>query len=249
MSKIVKVEVDEKGIARLQMRDTANKNIFSPELVEEFLEGLDQLESRHKPKVCIVAGLREVFSGGARKEDLVALCEGHVLVKDLLISERLINAPFPLIAAMEGHAIGGGLMIAACCDIVLAAREMRYGAVFMNMGFTPGMGCTTLLAELMGSFVANEMMYTGKMFKGSQLAQKGTNINYVLPSSQIMATAGDIAVQISEKNLDSIYLLKGCLNTKKKKLLAEARKQEDLMHRISFGFEETRQRIEDKYSK
>jgi polyketide biosynthesis enoyl-CoA hydratase PksI len=243
------IEVTDQGVAHLQMRDTDNKNIFSPDLVAGFIEGMDRLESDHKPKVCIVSGLKETFSGGARKEDLLDLCEGKILVKDLLISEKLVHAPFPLIAAMEGHAIGGGLIIAACCDIVVAAREMRYGAVFMNMGFTPGMGCTTLLAELMGPFVANEMMFTGKMFKGSQLAHMGTNINYILPSSQVMAKAEDIAKQISEKKLESIYLLKGFLNINKKKRLTEARKQEDLMHRISFGFKETRQTIEDKYGK
>ena len=249
MKSKVKIEVNDKGIAYLRMDDPANKNVFSPDLVDSFIQGMDQLETRYKPKVCIVSGLKEVFSGGARKEDLLALCDGKILVKDLLISEKLVLAPFPLIAAMEGHAIGGGLMIAACCDIVLAAREMRYGAVFMNMGFTPGMGCTTLLAELVGPLVANEMMYTGKMFKGSYLAQQGTNINYILPRDRVMAKAEDIALQISEKNLESIYLLKGSLSSKKKKLLIEARKQEDLMHRISFGFKKTRETLEEKYGK
>ena len=64
-------------------------------------------------------------------------------------------------------------------NIVIAAKESRYGAVFMNMGFTPGMGTTTLLQALMGDFIANEMMFTGKRFKGSELANKGTNINYI----------------------------------------------------------------------
>ena len=249
MNDKVKILVNKKGVAHLHMDDVENNNVFSPDLVNDFIEGMDKLESEYKPKVCIVSGLRDIFCGGARKEDLLALCDGKILVKDLSVSEKLVNASFPMIAAMEGHAIGGGLIIAACCDIVIAAKEMRYGAVFMNMGFTPGMGCTTLLAELVGPFIANEMMYTGKMFKGSHLDRQGTNINYIIPRDQVMAKAEDIATRISEKKLESIYLLKGSLSTKKRKLLIEARKQEDLMHRISFGFKETRSSVEEKYGK
>jgi polyketide biosynthesis enoyl-CoA hydratase PksI len=201
-----------------------------------------------KPKVLILQGLPDVFSGGAEKENLMGLCKGRIHVKDLLISEKLINTPFPVIAAMEGHAMGGGFVMAMCCDIVLAARESRYGAVFMLMGFTPGMGCTTLLAQLVGPFIANEMMFTGKRFRGSELAKKSTNINYILPKKEIMPKAEDIALQISEKNIKSIYLLKNTLSSKKKKLLIEARSQEDLMHRISFAFPETKAAIQDFYS-
>ncbi|WP_455381233.1 enoyl-CoA hydratase-related protein, partial [Salinispira pacifica] len=176
------------------------------------------------------------------------LCDGKTVVKDLVISERLVHAPFPLIAAMEGHAVGGGLAVAVCCDIVLAARESRYGAVFMSMGFTPGMGITTLLPELVGSFIANEMMYTGRRFKGRELVEKGTNINYILPKADIAARAHDIALQISEKNPKSVALLKYTLSARKRKLLVDARLQEDMMHRISFGYPETRQTILDLYA-
>jgi polyketide biosynthesis enoyl-CoA hydratase PksI len=116
------------------------------------------------------------------------------------------------------------------------------------MGFTPGMGCTTLLSELVGPFIANEMMFTGKRFKGSELARKSTNINYILSKKEIINKAEDIAWQISENNIKSIYLLKNTLSAKKKKLLIEARQQEDLMHKISFAFPETREAVEEFYA-
>jgi polyketide biosynthesis enoyl-CoA hydratase PksI len=149
---------------------------------------------------------------------------------------------------MEGHAMGGGLVLALCCDIVVASRESRYGAVFMNMGFTPGMGCTTLLQELVGPFIANEMMYTGKRFKGSELEKKSTNINYILPKADVMKKARDIALQISEKNVRSLQLLKYTMSAEKRKLLIQARLQEDMMHEISFKLPETKQKIKDLYA-
>jgi len=243
----VELKIVENKIALVTMQDTESRNVFSEKLINGLVGAIDELENKRRPSVMILCGLPEVFSGGAEKETLVGLSEGKLFVKDLLISERLISTPFPVIAAMEGHAIGGGLIMGVCCDIVVAALESRYGAVFMNMGFTPGMGCTTLLQELVGPYIANEMMFTGKRFKGRELAGKSTNLNYIVPKHEVMDKAMDIALQIAEKNIESVYLLKYALSARKKKLLIEARVQEDFMHRLSFGFPETKETIKNFY--
>ncbi|MDY6834837.1 MAG: enoyl-CoA hydratase/isomerase family protein [Chloroflexota bacterium] len=241
------VEVEDTGIAYLKMNDVVGRNTFSGEFVDALVSGIDELENKHQPKVVILQGLSDVFCGGAEKQVLLDLCDGKLSVKDLIVVERLVNVPFPIIAAMEGHAMGGGLAVALCCDVVLAAMESRYGAVFMTMGFTPGMGCTKLLEELVGPYIANEMMFTGKRFKGSELATKGTNINYILPKEQLLPKARDIAMRISENSKQSIYLLKTSLSAQKKKLLIEARVQEDLMHRVTFALPETKGAINALY--
>ncbi|RKX79840.1 MAG: enoyl-CoA hydratase [Spirochaetes bacterium] len=248
MGKRIAIEVEHSGIACLKMIDREGRNIFTDDFIQDFIRAMDEIENKHKPKVMILQGLEDVFCGGAEKKGLLDLCDGKVVVKDLLLSERVLNTNFPVIAAIEGHAVGGGLVLALCCDIVIIARESRYGAVFMNMGFTPGMGCTTLLPYIMGPFIANEMMFTGKRFRGSELEEKGTNINYILPRKEVIPKARDIALQISEKNVKSLYLLKYVLSAEKKKLLIDARVQEDMMHRISFGFPETKNTIEEFYA-
>jgi 4-carboxy-3-alkylbut-2-enoyl-[acp] decarboxylase len=249
MKDIVTIDVQDNGIAYLRMQDLEHKNTFSDDFVHAVIVALDRLEEEYDPKVLILSGLPEVFSGGADKQNLVDLCDGKIHVKDLLISEKLVNAPFPIIAAMEGHAVGGGMIMAVCSDMVVAARESRYGVVFMNLGFTPGMGCTELLANLVGPNIANEMMYTGKCYKGKELAEKSTQINYIVPKAEVMATAENIALQIIEKSVKSISLLKNALSAKKKQQLVTARVQEDFMHRLSFGFPETRATIEEHYGK
>jgi polyketide biosynthesis enoyl-CoA hydratase PksI len=244
---MVRHERDNDGIATIEMHDVERKNVFSDALISGLVDAFDALSSDNKTKVAILTGLPEVFSGGGEKETLIALADGEILVKDLIISERLVATDFPIIAAMEGHAVGGGLIMAVCCDIVIAANESRYGTVFMNMGFTPGMGCTTLLPELMGPYIANEMMFSGKRFRGRELAQKGTNINYILPRDEVVPKARDIALQIAEKNIKSVHLLKYTLSARKKKMLIDARLQEDMMHRLSFGFPETKETIRGFY--
>lgn len=247
MSKRVSHYIEENGIAHIQMHDHEGKNVFSHAFVEDFLVELDAVE-KAEPRVLILEGLDDVFSGGADKESLMDLALGNIVVRDLVISERLINTRFPVISAMKGHAMGGGLVIGLCSDIVIAARESRYGAVFMTMGFTPGMGTTTLLPTLVGPFIANEMMFTGKRFKGRELAEKACGFNYILPKDQVQAKAQDVALQIAERNVKSVYLLKYTLSAPKKKLLIDARLQEDMMHTISFGYPETKEIINDLYA-
>lgn len=249
MSGVINLSMDPNGVAWFKMNDEVGKNVFSETFIADFVRTMDEVEAlKIPPRAMVLCGLHDVFCAGADKETLVALTEGKILVKDLVLSERLLNAEFPIIAAMEGHAMGGGLALACCSDIVIAAKESRYGAVFMSMGFTPGMGITTLLADLMGPFVANEMMFTAKRFKGVELERMNTQINRFVTKIRVMHVAKDISRQIAEKNPSSIRLLKYTLGARKKHLLTEARKQEDLMHRISFAFPETKQIIDEFYA-
>jgi len=247
MSDIVRYSIDDKKIATLQMCDEVGRNVFSHAFVEAFLQALDAIEAM-KPACLIIQGLSDVFAAGADKESLIELSEGKFVVRDLVVSERLVNTPFPVISAMEGHGMGGGLVIGLCSDIVIMAQESRYGAVFMNMGFTPGMGTTTLLQSLVGPFIASEMMYTGRRFRGKELAERGVAVNHIVPKANVMKTARDVALQIAEKNIKSVYLLKYTLSAPKKKLLIDARLQEDMMHHISFGYPETKAIIREMYA-
>jgi polyketide biosynthesis enoyl-CoA hydratase PksI len=247
MSDIITTSDGGDGTVFLKLNDAARQNRFADDFIDRFIAALESIEAKGGTKVLVIHGLPEVFCAGADKKNLLALCDGTVHVKDLAVSRRLLDLPFPVIAAMEGHAVGGGLMVAVCCDMVIAAKESRYGASFMELGFTPGMGCTQLLEQLVGPYVAAEMMFTARLFKGSELAGKGVNINAIVPKSDVMKSAADMAKRVAEKNRESLYLLKYTLASRRKKMLIDAQAHEDLMHRISFGFPQTRTKIEELY--
>ncbi len=107
MSERMKLTSEPSGVSWLKMNDTKGRNIFSAEFITEFLDALEELERDHRPKALVLCGLQDVFCGGAEKKALLDLCDGKAAVRDLVICERLLEAPFPVIAAMEGHAIGG----------------------------------------------------------------------------------------------------------------------------------------------
>ena len=237
----------DERIGVLSMQDTESKNTFVDAFVDELMEVLRELQSNKQYRVILLTGLKDVFCAGASKDALMSIFDGELEVKDLALSELLLNVPVPIIAAMEGAALGGGFVVALCCDIVLMNEKKMYGTNFTNMGFTPGMGATRLLQGLVGDFVANEMMFRGRLMKGREYRGRSL-INYILPRDEIMDKALDIALDIAEKPLKTLQILKYSVSLEKRKLLLDARVHEDFMHKISFGADEVKQIIERMYN-
>ena len=238
---------DNPYIGVISMHDEAGKNTFTDGFVDDMIELLTRLQTDKHYKTYILKGMPDVFCAGASKEALMSIFEGGLEVKDLALSELLINLPVPVIAAMEGAALGGGFVVALCSDIVIMNEKKMYGTNFTNMGFSPGMGCTRLLQALVGDFVANEMMYRGRLMKGREYKGRSL-INYILPGEQIMDKALDIALDIVEKPYQTLSVLKYSLSMAKKQRLTEARVHEDFMHKITFAAPEVKGIIEKMYN-
>ena len=189
------------------MHDEPTQNGLSEEMAHALEAHLQDAARRNDIKVLILAGLPDYFSSGATPDVLRKLAESKIEPRDLLLPRLLLNVPVPTIAAMEGHALGGGLALGICCDIVLIARESRYGCPFMNYGFTPGMGTTRLLEHVVSPAIAHEMLFTGEPVAGRRFEQCG-GFNYVLPRANLWPKTLDLAGRIAEKPRASLVLLK-----------------------------------------
>src|SRR6266496_5802192 len=165
---------------------------------------------------------------------LASLVDGSIAPSDLLLSKAFLDLPVPTIAAMEGHAVGGGLALGLCADIVLIARESRYGCPFMNLGFTPGMGMTRLLEHVLSPAVAHEMLYTGEPFKGAHFEGR-CGFNYILPRVEVRAKALDLAERIAEKPRVALATLKRVLSLPRRQAFESTRTVEALMHEVTFA--------------
>jgi len=239
---LTKLELDA-GVAVLTMRDPARKNALSLEMVQELEERVAALAHDDSVKTVILAGLDEYFSTGANREVLEQIISGTATPRDLLLPRALLDVPVPVVAAMAGHAIGGGLALGVCADITVIARESRYGASFINYGFTPGMGLTRLLEHLLGNALAHEMLLTGQAFRGSHFEGKG--FNYVLPRKDVMAKALEIASILAEKPRLSLVTLKLSLSSKKREQFEAARTTECLMHQITLSLPDVERLIRE----
>jgi polyketide biosynthesis enoyl-CoA hydratase PksI len=244
--RLVRLSRQDEGTRAVEMADAEGKNAFTERFVQELRECLENAAEDPGAKVVVLLGLPEVFAAGASRELLGRLARGEVAPTDILLSKAMLDMPVPTIAAMEGHATGGGLALGFAADIVVLSSESRYGASFMNMGFTPGMGITRLLEHALSPAIAHELLYTGEFRRGSELAKAG-GINHVLPRREVRPKAFELAARIAEKPRASLEWLKRTLSVHRRQAFEESRTVEALMHALSFADQDTLRRIEDEY--
>jgi polyketide biosynthesis enoyl-CoA hydratase PksI len=247
MSPMVRLDVDERGIATVVMADASGQNAMSEPFVRELEEALRALAGCAEARVAVLLGLPEVFSAGASREMLQAIVDGKLAPADILLPRAVLDLPVPVIAAMEGHAVGGGLALGLCADIILIARESSYGCNFMNLGFTPGMGTTRLLEHVLSPAIAHEMMYTGQFFRGAHFEGR-SGFNYILPRELVRPKAMDLAARIAEKPRQAVEVLKHVLAMDKRQAFEATRTVEPLMHAITFAGPDIRRLIEENYA-
>ena len=243
---LIKLECDAYGIANLQMLDVAGKNSLSPDFVESLIHYLQEIKNNEEIKVLLISGTSDIFCSGADLDTLVKLCKKEIKPVDIILSKMLLDIPIPVISAMEGHAIGGGLALGLCADIAILAEESRYGCSFINMGFTPGMGITKLMEHYMSPAIAQEMQYTGNFYSGKSLIGK-TNFNYILPKAEVLEKAHILAEAMAEKPRKALSVLKRYQSMQRRKMFEETYSIETMMHELTFNEEEILKTIQENY--
>jgi polyketide biosynthesis enoyl-CoA hydratase PksI len=200
-------------------------------------------------RTVILEGGSKHFSAGASRDSLTADGAGANITSYVAEIPRLITSiPVPVIAAMTGHAVGGGFILGLLCDAVVLAEESLYGANFMQLGFTPGMSSTYVVEEACGPHFGRELLYSGRMVKGREL-QFGTPLSpCIVPRAQVLWRATTIAEEFAQAPRRSLELLKRRLVTKRAVAMEEALKAERAMHAELFASDETRERIVASYA-
>lgn len=244
--RVVSFELDDDGVGVIAMRDEVGRNAMSERFVHELVQALGEAQRAAELKVVLLTGLPDVFSSGASREMLVGLVRGELVPTDIVLPKLVLDLPVPVVAAMEGHAIGGGLALGLCADIVLIARESRYGASFMSMGFTPGMGMTELLHHVMPPALAHELLFTAEPKKGSYFEGR-SGFNAILSRAEVRPRALSIAARIAEKPRTSLEMLKRTLSLPRRQAFEKTYTIESLMHRVSFAQANTLGLIEEHH--
>ncbi len=189
----------EGGIFQLAMDDAEGNNRLGDELKQEIINGLDALGREPSLKVVLLTGRKDVFCAGGSLDLIKGLVTGETQASDCYeLQEKMLALKAPIVGALEGHAVGGGLVVALCCDVLVAAEERRYSTNFAEMGFTPGAGATTLLPLAVGHHFASEMLMTARHYKGKELKHRGI-FNDVVPASDVVPVALDLCRRMATK--------------------------------------------------
>ncbi len=246
MEKAVELNYPAEDVAVVVMQDRQHSNTFSPELLEGLMTAFDAVAKNPRLKVVVVHGYDTIFCAGGTQEELLAIADRKVQVAGTAFYRLLLDCELPVIAAMQGHAIGGGLVFGLFADIIILAEEAIYAANFMKYGFTPGMGATLILPEKVGLNLANEMMFNARTYHGGELRARGVPFQ-IVKRGEVIQTALRLAGEIADKPLPSLKLLKRHMTARLVAALPRIIQQELEMHAVTFTQPEVRRRIETQF--
>jgi len=245
MDDVVKLHYPEPNIAEIILEDRQSRNTFSAALIKGLMNVFSHLHP--ETKVVFIHGYENYFCCGGTQEELLKLSTGEATFADLAFYRLLLDCEVPTIAAMQGHAIGGGLAFGCYADSIFMAEEALYSANFMKYGFTPGMGATYILPKKLGAVLADEMLFSAKNYHGSELKQRNAQVT-ILKKEMIIPAALALAKEFAEKPLISLKLLKKNQVQPIKTELSNAIEQELIMHATTFVLPEVVAKIKKLFN-
>src|SRR6266851_1844382 len=201
------VEV-EAPIATITLNRPKVLNALSPALVGELTGSLSDLDADDSVRAVVLTGGPKVFAAGADIGDMAN--QGPV---DQLLRDQtgrwapLAGFKKPLIAAVNGYALGGGCEVVLMCDLVIAGDSARFGQPEINLGIIPGAGGTQRWPRTAGKYAAMEVMLTGAMVSARRAYELGL-VNKVVPAEMSVEVAQRMARQLAEKPPVAVRLAK-----------------------------------------
>jgi enoyl-CoA hydratase/carnithine racemase len=190
----------EGGIAVLTLNRPDNRNSMTAELLDGFAAAVTRVRAAPELRCVVITGSGTCFSAGADfraeiqrggaalpHERSFAMYEPFLGVLDIEV---------PVIAACNGHTVGGGLGLALVCDIRIGNLDAKYGANFARLGLHPGMAISYLLPRIVGASRAAEMLFTGRLVKGEEAERIGL-LGEAVPADDVLPRAMEVATAIA----------------------------------------------------
>jgi len=243
---VVRVSSIDATIVEIALEDRVNKNTFSEGICQGLFDAFDRVAKESERKVVILTGYDSYFCAGGTQEALRGLSEKQARFTDFPIYSLPLLCPLPVIAAMQGHGIGGGFVFGLFADFVIFSRESVYTTNFMKYGFTPGFGATLVLAEKLGLPLAQEMLMTAETYRGADLEKRGVPFP-VVPRAEVGARALALARNLADKPRESLVALKEHMVQKLRRELPGVTQQEVAMHERTFHQPEVKERIRTRF--
>lgn len=206
----------QEGIATITFNRPKALNALNGALLAELDLALDEIEKDEDIRVLLLTGAGEKsFVAGA---DITELARFNPLQAKQFskggqkIINRLQALAIPVIAAVNGFALGGGSEIALACDFIYAAETATFGLPEITLGIIPGFGGTQRLPRLIGTNMAKELIFTGKMVPAPQAKEIGL-VNQIFPAEELMPAVTKTAKAIASKGKVSLRAAKQAVNS------------------------------------
>ncbi|MFC6103241.1 enoyl-CoA hydratase/isomerase family protein [Olivibacter domesticus] len=198
----------ENGILRITINREKKLNALNKETLIELNDAINRGLQDAVVKGIVLTGAGEkAFVAGADISEFSAFNEEEALhlAKDgqTKVFDLIHQAEKPIVAAINGFALGGGLELAMACHIRVASHTARMGLPEVSLGLIPGYGGTQRLTQLVGRGNALEIILTGNMINAEKALQIGL-VNHVVPNDEVVAKAEDILVDIATRSPQAV---------------------------------------------
>ncbi|ERM91733.1 crotonase [Caldanaerobacter subterraneus subsp. yonseiensis KB-1] len=205
----------EKGIATITINRPKALNALNTETLEELENVLEVLQNDDEVKVIVITGAGEkAFVAGADISEMkdMSVFEAKKFAElGQKVFRKIELMKKPVIAAVNGYALGGGCELALACDIRIASRNAKFGQPEVGLGIIPGFGGTQRLPRIVGVSKAKELIYTGDMIDAEEALRIGL-ISKVVEQDKLLEEAYGIAKKIMSKGLVAVSLAKEAIN-------------------------------------
>jgi len=228
---LVLVSERDSGVFELCLNDAPTRNAMSEQMAAEFEAAVCALSKNSAVRVVVLRGAGNAFSGGGHLDMLFEKTKiGAEKNRELMLTFyrqflSLRELPMPVIAAINGHAVGAGLCLALACDIRICHEQAKLGLNFVHLGLHPGMAATYFLPQLVGPARAAELLFTGKIIAATEAAKIGL-INEVCAESEFENRVAAVAGAIRKAGPKAMRALKASLREMEGRSLSHALERE-----------------------
>ena len=212
-----RIRVERHGRVAVVVLSHGKMNTVTVDMTRDLGAALTALEADPEVGALVLTGEGErAFCAGSEIREFPQLCADRAIVSRKLGPEnevygRVAHFPKPTVAAIEGLALGGGLELAAGCDMVVAAENARLGLPEIKLGGFPGSGGTVRVTRRIGMGRAKEMMLLGDMIAAETALAWGL-VNRIAPAGGAKAMALEIAARLAEAPAQAVYACKEALD-------------------------------------
>jgi len=225
------------GLITLNRPDALNA--LSTELMDALTAALRQCEANPAIGAMVLTGKGRAFAAGADIKEMANKTYADAYTEDFITRnwEEATRCRKPVIAAVNGLALGGGCELAMMCDFILCSESARFGQPEVKVGVMPGAGGTQRLSRSIGKSKAMEMCLTGRMMLADEAERCGL-VSRIIPADQLIDEAIRVATQIAELSRPMILMTKEALNRSYEMPLAEGVRFERRLAHTTFALED-----------
>ena len=226
-------EVDA-GIATVTLNRPERLNAYVPQMGEDIVAAFQALREDDAVRVVILTGAGRGFCSGVDLDALKAQQAGAETGPGPRLGEEaflrsfppeLLEYPKPVIAAINGAAVGVGITMVLPCDVRLAAVHAKLGVPFTRLGILPGLGSSYLLSRIVGEGKARELVLTSRLILATEAREIGL-VNRVVPGDELQGVAREMALEMAACDPDALAMAKQLLSAGPQGDMAQAMRNE-----------------------